>query len=240
MEEYKEYKGTKVTFKKITNIKLKNVPEIFRSAVYIGYCNSNDLPHGEGKLFPFREDEDFDPENDLELTLILFCAEGEWYEGNFLKGTYYIPTGEKMKGNFDFKDEDWVLEGEGLRLHYGEYGNNEENYKNNNPVAQEKGIFKNNILIKGEVLNPPGVPFSGNIDAEKIIYDGIKTREIFYLGFNANIQLITGEVFYKDGSHYKGEMSDSSAVPFGKGTMKLTDGREWTTEWYDGQEKKDK
>ena len=240
MEEYKEYKGTKVTFKKITNIKLKNVPEIFRSAVYIGYCNSNDLPHGEGKLFPFREDEDFDPENDLELTLILFCAEGEWYEGNFLKGTYYIPTGEKMKGNFDFKDEDWVLEGEGLRLHYGEYGNNEENYKNNNPVAQEKGIFKNNILIKGEVLNPPGVPFSGNIDAEKIIYDGIKTREIFYLGFNANIQLITGEVFYKDGSHYKGEMSNFSAVPFGKGTMKLTDGREWTTEWYDGQEKKDK
>ena len=240
MEENKEYKGTKITFKKIINIKLKNVPEIFQSATYIGYCNSNDLPHGEGKLFPFREDEDFDPENNLELSLILFCAEGEWYEGNFLKGTYYIPTEEKMKGSFDFKDENWVLEGEGLRLYYGEYGNNEENYKNNNPVAQEKGIFTNNMLIKGEVLNPPGVPFSGNIDAKKIIYDGIKTRKIFYHGFNANIQLITGEVFYKDGSHYKGEMSDSFAVPFGKGTMKLPDGREWTTEWYDGQEKKDK
>ena len=29
-------------------------------------------------------------------------------------------------------------------------------------------------------------------------------------------------------------------IPFGKGTMKLLDGREWTTEWYDGEEKKDK
>jgi len=52
----KIYQGSKVIFKKVKNIKLKNVPEIFQSATYIGYCNSNDLPHGEGKLFPFRED----------------------------------------------------------------------------------------------------------------------------------------------------------------------------------------
>jgi len=143
-----------------------------------------------------------------------------------------------MKGNFDFKDEDWVLEGEGLRLHYGEYGNNEENYKNDNPVAQEKGIFKNNMLIKGEILNPPGVPYSGNIDADKIILDRIETKEKFYKELNDSIQLISGEIFYKDGSHYKGEMSYSFYVPFGKGTMKLPDGREWTTEWYDGEEKK--
>jgi hypothetical protein len=234
----KKYQGSKVIFKKVKNIKLKNVPEIFQSATYIGYCNSSDLPHGEGKLFPFREDEDFDPENDLELSLILFCAEGEWCEGNFLKGTYYIPTERKMRGNFDFNDEDWVLEGEGIRLHYGEYGSNEENYKNDNPVAQEKGIFKNNMLIKGEILNPPGVPYSGNIDADKIILDRIETKEKFYKELNDSIQLISGEIFYKDGSHYKGEMSYSFYVPFGKGTMKLPDGREWTTEWYDGEEKK--
>lgn len=227
----KEYQGSKVTFKKITNIKLKNVSEIFKSATYIGFCNSNDLPHGEGKLFPFYEDENFSTEKDLEFP-DFFC-DGEWYEGNFIKGTYYNGL-YKNVGNFEFTDEDWNLEGEGTKFYYGD---SEENFKKNRPIAQEIGIFENNILIKGEILNPPGVLFSGNIDAEKIIYDGIKTRKIFYHGFDDNIQLISGEVFYKDGSHYKGEMS-YSAIPFGKGTMKLPDGREWTTEWYDGEEKK--
>tara|TARA_Y100000389_G_scaffold36250_1_gene30855 strand:- start:70 stop:768 length:699 start_codon:yes stop_codon:yes gene_type:complete len=232
MEEYKEYKGTKVKFKKITNIKLKNVPEIFQSATYIGYCNSNDLPHGEGKLFPFYEDEDYSTEEDLEFSTPYFSCDGEWYEGNFIKGTYCDGI-RKNVSNFEFRDEDWVLEGEGTIFYYGD---SEENFKKDRPIAQENGIFEDNILIKGEILNPPGVDYSGNIDAEKIIYDGIETREIFNKELNDNIQLIRGEVFYKDGSHYKGEMY--ADIPFGKGTMKLPDGREWTTEWYDGEEKK--
>jgi hypothetical protein len=231
----KEFKETKVTFKKITNIKLKNVPEIFKSATYIGFCNSNDLPHGEGKLFPFYEDEDYSSEEDTNLFFEIFSCEGEWYEGNFIKGTYYMPSSKKIIGNFVFRDEDWVLEGEGKVLYYGD---SEESYRNDKPIAQKKGIFEDDMLIKGEILNSPGVEFSGNIDAKKIIYDGIETRKIFNKELGDNIQLMTGEVFYKDGSHYKGEMYFD--IPFGKGTMKLLDGREWTTEWYDGEEKKDK
>ena len=231
----KEHKGTKVTFKKITNIKLKNVPEIFKSATYIGFCNSNDLPHGEGKLFPFHEDEDYSSEEDTNLFFEIFSCEGEWYEGNFIKGTYYMPSSKKIIGNFVFRDEDWVLEGEGKVLYYGD---SEESYRNDKPIARKKGIFEDDMLIKGEIVNPPGVEFSGNIDSKKIIYDGIETRKIFNKELGDNIQLMTGEVFYKDGSHYKGEMYFD--IPFGKGTMKLPDGREWTTEWYDGEEKKDK
>jgi len=234
MEEYKEYKGTKITFKKIINIKLKNVPEIFKSATYIGYCDSNDLPHGEGKLFPFYKDDEYnsDEDDDLDLFFTICSCEGEWFEGNFLKGTYYNPPASKSIGSFQYRDEDWVLEGEGIKFYYG---TSEESYRKDKSIAHEKGIFKDDMLIQGEILNPPGVDYSGNIDADKIIYDGIETREIFNKELNYNIQLIRGEVFYKDGSHYKGEMY--ADIPFGKGTMKLPDGREWTTEWYDGEEK---
>jgi len=44
----KEYKGKKIEPREIENLTLDNSPHYFHEGKYIGFCNSDGLPHGSG------------------------------------------------------------------------------------------------------------------------------------------------------------------------------------------------
>jgi hypothetical protein len=118
------------------------------------------------------------------------------------------------------------LSGEGEELYY----KNEEDLINNKPLGYVKGLFKDGILIKGEVENASLIEYSAMKGIKKIIYKG-------YVGWSKNVhgedtQIQKGEIYYEDGFVYKGEISFD--LPHGKGTGTHKDGNSRTGNWFNG------
>ena len=123
------------------------------------------------------------------------------------------------------------MHGEGIELHY----RTKQNYIDNKVVGHVKGIFEKGDLIVGEILNPSLIEYSEHEGIKKIIYEKSNVRKVFDEQFKGNIFLNFGEIFYEDGAHYKGELDFD--LPYGKGTMTLSDGKSKTCEWYYGNPK---
>lgn len=118
------------------------------------------------------------------------------------------------------------LSGEGEELYY----KNEEDLINNKPLGYVKGLFKDGILIKGEIENASLIEYSAMKGIKKIIYKG-------YVGWSKNVhgedtQIQKGEIYYEDGFVYKGEISFD--LPHGKGTGTHKDGNSHTGNWFNG------
>jgi hypothetical protein len=118
------------------------------------------------------------------------------------------------------------LSGEGEELYY----KNEEDLINNKPLGYVKGLFKDGILIKGEIENASLIEYSAMKGIKKIIYKG-------YVGWSKNVhgedtQIQKGEIYYEDGFVYKGEISFD--LPHGKGTGIHKDGNSRTGNWFNG------
>ena len=118
------------------------------------------------------------------------------------------------------------LSGEGEELYY----KNEEDLINNKPLGYVKGLFKDGILIKGEVENASLIEYSAMKGIKKIIYKG-------YVGWSKDVhgedtQIQKGEIYYEDGFVYKGEISFD--LPHGKGTGIHKDGNSRTGNWFNG------
>jgi hypothetical protein len=118
------------------------------------------------------------------------------------------------------------LSGEGEELYY----KNEEDLIKNKPLGYVKGLFKNGILIKGEIENASLIEYCPVKGIKKIIYNG-------YVGWSKDvhgedIQLQKGEIYYEDGFVYKGEID--FFLPHGKGTGTHKDGNSRTGNWFNG------
>ena len=219
-----EYKGKKIEPGTIDNIELDNFPNIFQKGKYIGFCNSDGLPHGLGELTSSKY-------KDTKCN-------GEWEDGAFIKGTYtndkYINEGsfQLNEGSFQFCERvgsgDWELHGQGIELHF----DNLQNYENNKPIGHVKGLFNYGSLVEGEILHPSLINYSEHKGIKKIFYQKPDIREVFDKEFKGNIKLTFGEIFYDDGSHYKGEIDFD--LPYGLGTMTLADGNKKTCHWVHG------
>ena len=212
-----EYKGKKIEPREIENLTLDNSPLVFHDGKYIGFCNSDGLPHGLGELTSKDGSEK---------------CNGEWENGSFVKGTYNNPPYCRYEGSFKFDDVvgsgDWELHGDGIELHY----RTDENYNNNNVVGHVKGIFEGGILLEGEILNPSLIEYSEHKGIKKIIIQKANIKRVFDKDFGAEINISFGEIFYEDGAHYKGELE--SDLPYGIGTMTLADGNKKTCNWVHG------
>ena len=212
-----EYKGKKIEPGTIENIKLDSSPLIFHDGNYIGFCNSDGLPHGFGELTSKDGAEK---------------CNGEWEDGVFIKGTYTGGANIIYEGSFQYDNNigsgDWELHGQGIELHFG----NSQNYENNKPIGHIKGLFNSGSLVEGEILHPSLIDYSEHKGIKKIIYQKQDIREVFDKEFKGNIKLTFGEIFYDDGSHYKGEIDFD--LPYGLGTMTLADGNKKTCHWVHG------
>ena len=211
------YKGKKIEPGTIENIKLDNSPLVFHGGNYIGFCNSDGLPHGLGELTSKDGSEK---------------CNGEWEDGVFIKGTYTGGANIIYEGSFQYDNNigsgDWELHGQGIELHFG----NSQNYENNKPIGHIKGLFNSGSLVEGEILHPSLINYSEHKGIKRIIYQKPDIREVFDKEFKGNIKLTFGEIFYDDGSHYKGEIDFD--LPYGLGTMTLTDGNKKTCHWLHG------
>ena len=230
----KEYKGKKVYFDKFEWEESKgNDSSIKKFFYYEGYVSSDDVPHGTGKMNENATD---------------YVREGEWENGEFVKGTYSIPYTQRYIGSFrtsalktpksqTFQDSE--LNGDGEEYHY----NSKENYINNKPSGYVKGHFNNGSLIKGEVLNASLINYTEEKGVKKIIYNkrirGKKTKD----GFNNQIWI--GKIFYRvlpnidsnrpegQAIEYEGEIDFD--VPHGKGIMTFEDGSKLSAIWDQGE-----
>lgn len=213
----KEFKGKKIEPGTIENIKLDSSPLTFHDGNYIGFCNSDGLPHGFGELTSKDGSEK---------------CNGEWEDGVFIKGTYNGGVNIIYEGSFQYNNNvgsgDWELHGQGIELHFG----NLQNYENNKPIGHIKGLFNCGHLVEGEILHPSLINYSEHEGIKKIIYQKPDIREVFDKEFKGNIKLTFGEIFYDDGSHYKGEIDFD--LPYGLGTMTLADGSKKTCNWVHG------
>ena len=118
------------------------------------------------------------------------------------------------------------LSGEGEELYY----KNEEDLINNKPLGYVKGLFKDGILIKGEIENASLIEYSAMKGIKKIIYNG-------YVGWSKDVhgedtQIQKGKIYYEDGFVYKGEINFD--LPHGKGTGTHKDGNSHTGNWFNG------
>ena len=212
-----DYKGKKIKPGTIENIKLDNSPLVFHGGNYIGFCNSDGLPHGFGELTSKEGSEK---------------CNGEWEDGVFIKGTYNGGANIIYEGSFQYDNNigsgDWELHGQGIELHFG----NSQNYENNKPIGHIKGLFNSGSLVEGEILHPSLINYSEHKGIKRIIYQKPDIREVFDKEFKGNIKLTFGEIFYDDGSHYKGELDFD--LPYGLGTMTLADGNKKTCHWLHG------
>ena len=242
----KTHKGKKIQSVKINDIKLDNSPHYFYLGKYIGFCNSDGLPHGLGELIAPPIDYKLNKEkNIIEGTIkkdhdkTPWSCNGEWEDGVFVRGNYNMPPFSRYQGAFIFSNEDWLITGEGVELHY----RSEDNYNTNNVVGHIKGIFDTGRLIKGEILNATLINYSKYQSIKKIILTGkIRTEEDIKHG--GPVRINSGEIFYEidqayaDGSDegqykkYKGEIDFDS--PHGKGTMIFEHGSKYVGEWYNG------
>ncbi len=206
---------------------------------YDGHVSIEDgQPHGKGKMTEKNSQDDID--NSIR--------DGEWENGQFIKGTYYFPYIVKYIGSFSssrtgsgeiktFPDSE--LHGDGAEYHY----QSKKDYINDKYSGYVKGVFKYGSLVKGEVLNATLIKYSEYKSIKKIILTGkIRTEEDIKHG--GPVRINSGEIFYEidqayaDGSDegqykkYKGEIDFDS--PHGKGTMIFEHGSKYVGEWYYG------
>ena len=224
----KTYKGKKVHFAKVEYEQEYKDADTTLLFEYQGYCDDIDnLPHGTGKMTEIgdvRKGKKFLHEAPLH------SREGEWINGDFYKGTYFMPPGRKNKGTFAYsvfyKVGDSELDGEGEELYY----ENEEDSENNKLLGYAKGTFRNGTLIKGEIENASLINYSAMKGIKKIIYKG-------YVGCSKNIhgektEIQKGEIYYEDGFIYKGEIDFD--LPHGKGVGVDEEGNSWSGNWFNG------
>ena len=242
-----EYKGKKIKPVKVNDIELDNSPHYFYLGKYIGFCNSDGLPHGFGELIAPPTDAKLDKEkNVIEVTIrndhnkTPWSCNGEWENGIFVKGSYNMPPFSRHQGEFIFNNGDWQLIGEGVQL---DYARSEENYNTDNVIGHIKGIFDTGRLIKGEILNSTLIEYSTYKTIEKIILNGEIRTEKRKNGDPVCIN--SGEIFYEidqeysngsdEGQYkkYKGEIDFDR--PHGKGTMIFEDGSKYIGQWDNGQ-----
>ena len=233
----KEYKGKKIQPAKINDIELDNSPHYFYKGKYIGFCNSDGLPHGLGELIAPPTDAKLDKEkNVIEVTIrndhnkTPWSCNGEWENGIFVKGSYNMPPFSRHQGEFIFNNGDWQLIGEGVQL---DYARSEENYNTDNVIGHFKGIFDAGRLVKGEILNCTLIGYSTYKTIKKIILNreiGKKNSEEIFFEIDQEYSNGSDEGQYKK---YEGEIDYD--MPHGKGTMIFEDGSKYIGQWDNGQ-----
>ena len=81
-----EYKGKKVHLDKFKWEETKgNDSSVKKFFYYEGYVSDEDVPHGTGKMTEESRD---------------YVREGEWENGEFVKGTYSTPYTQRYLGSF--------------------------------------------------------------------------------------------------------------------------------------------
>ena len=229
-----EYKGKKVHLDKFKWEETKgNDSSIKKFFYYEGYVSDEDVPHGTGKMTEESRD---------------YVREGEWENGEFVKGTYSTPYTQRYLGSFrssalaisksqTFQDSE--LHGDGEEYHY----DSKENYINNKPSGYVKGLFNHGSLIEGEILNASLINYTEEKGVKKIIYNkrvgDSKTKD------GLNNQMREGKIFYEvlpnidsnrpegQAIEYEGEIDFD--LPHGKGTMTFEDGSKRSAIWYQGE-----
>ena len=229
----KEYKGKKIKPVKIKDIELDNSPHYFYKGKYMGFCNSDGLPHGFGELVSTVSNVHTDEPNP-------WSCNGEWEDGVFVKGSYNMPPFSRHQGEFIFNNGDWQLIGEGVQL---DYARSEENYNTDNVIGHFKGIFDAGRLVKGEILNCTLIGYSTYKTIKKIILNGEIRTEKRKNGDPVRIN--SGEIFFEidqeysngsdEGQYKKYEGEIDYDMPHGKGTMIFEDGSKYIGQWDNGQ-----
>ncbi|MBC8296125.1 MAG: hypothetical protein H8E55_10055 [Pelagibacterales bacterium] len=229
------YKGKEVYFTKFeTEIMTGGKVKTGREAEYEGYCSDEGYPHGNGKLTEIGQN---------------YTREGEWEDGQFIKGTYSMPFKTKYVGSFmEGSDGDSHLQGDGVEYHY----QSKEDYIKDKPIGYVKGFFVSmGTLLKGEILNPFIINYTEDKFIKKIIYyDEAKPLKEFS---HMNNLMRKGKMFYEtapkevlqklfpninvnrpegQGIEYEGEIFFDQ--PHGKGTMTFEDGSKRTAVWDNG------
>jgi hypothetical protein len=165
-----------------------------RRAVYHGYCNKKGFALGEGKLTEIDQN---------------FIREGEWKNGQFIKGTYSISYFVKYVGSFiDGKDGDSHLQGEGAEYHY----KSKNDYINDKPIGHVKGFFVGmGNLLKGKITNAFAINYTVHDFIKDIHYEDLRLNKA------KDTTLRQGKIFYKNGDIYEGKMHFDA--PEGKGKL---------------------
>jgi uncharacterized protein YcnI len=191
---------------------------------YKGSYDEKGLPSGKGVKTSYWDEK------------IRMIEDGIWQDGFLVEGSETVFliesafTIRKEVGKWRYDKEknicDEFISGEGEELYY----KNEEDLQKNKPLGYVKGLFKDGILIKGEVENASLIEYSAMKGIKKIIYNG-------YVGWSKNVhgedtQIQKGEIYYEDGFVYKGEISFD--LPHGKGTGTHKDGNSHTGNWFNG------
>ena len=81
-------------------------------------------------------------------------------------------------------------------------------------------------------MNPSLIEYSEHKGIKKIIIQKANIKKVFDKDFGAEINISSGEIFYDDGAHYKGELDFD--LPYGNGTITLADGNKTTCQWIQG------
>ena len=191
---------------------------------YKGSYDEKGLPSGKGVKTSYWDEK------------IRMIEDGIWQDGFLVEGSETVFliesafTIRKEVGKWRYDKEknicDEFISGEGEELYY----KNEEDLHKNKPLGYVKGLFKDGILIKGEVENASLIEYSAMKGIKKIIYKG-------YVGWSKNVhgedtQIQKGEIYYEDGFVYKGEINFD--LPHGKGTGTHKDGNSHTGNWFNG------
>ena len=226
----KSYKGKNIIYKNLTEENIFDQTKIIFE--YEGYCSveeedDDNLYHGKGKLIEKRID--IKSNKTVDYRDGDWIREGEFDNGEFIKGKYLIPHTTKYEGIFKDSDadNDSQLNGDGIEYHFI----SKQNYLNNKWNGYVKGFFDLGTLIKGEVLNPSLINYSEHKGIKKIVLTG-KIRRIYSKEMKSNLDLNKGEIFYENGDYYEGEIDFD--LPFGKGRMTFKDGTKKSCEWFNG------
>jgi|TARA_B100001093_G_C26605578_1_gene917854 hypothetical protein len=165
-----------------------------RRALYDGRCNKKGFAVGEGKLTEINQN---------------FIRDGEWKNGQFIKGTYSISYFVKYVGSFiDGKDGDSHLHGEGAEYHY----KSKKDYINDKPIGHIKGFFVGmGNLLKGKITNAFAINYTEHNFIKDIHYEDLRLNK------TKDPTLRKGKIFYKNGNIYEGKMFFDA--PEGKGKL---------------------
>jgi len=186
---------------------------------YKGSYDEKGLPSGKGVKTSYWDEK------------IRMIEDGIWQDGFLVEGSETVFliesafTIRKEVGKWRYDKEknicDEFISGEGEELYY----KNEEDLHKNKPLGYVKGLFKDGILIKGEVENAFKIDYSDQSFVKKIIIKGSSKKKFIRLG----------EVFFENGDRYEGEMQHD--MPQGIGTMYYKDGTFLKGNWIDGSYK---
>ena len=239
----KEYKGKKVSYKNFIEEDVIGQTKFIYE--YEGYCSADEydeknLYHGNGKLIERRIN--IKTNKMVDYRDGDWIREGEFDNGEFIKGTYLTPFTTKYEGVFrtSDSDNDSQLNGEGIEYHFI----SKQNYLKDKSSGYVKGFFDDGTLIKGEVLNPSLIKYSEEKGIKKIVLTG-KIRRVYDEKIKSYLDLNQGKIYYEvlpnidsnrpegQGVEYEGEIDYDQ--PHGKGTMTFEDGSKRFAIWSQGE-----